>query len=218
MRNPVRSETDAFRIALGGAVVVGASVALAVLVTAIAGAALFVVVVVAAVAWELATKDPDRRRPLHEAALAGRRLAGRAAGGDRPRILVVANRTLADEQLRAEMRRRAAGSELRIVAPILVSRARYIASDVDHELAQARRRLEEALAWAAAEGIALTGTVGDPNAALGAIEDELRLYAADEVIISTLPPGKSNWLETDIVERLRDELEIPVTHIVGSAR
>jgi len=220
MRNPVRSETDAFRIAFGVAVLIGASAAVGSLVTPIAGAALFAVVVVGAVAWEFATKDPDRLSPLREAALAGRRLAGRGvAGSDRPRILVVANRTLADEELRAEMRRRvAAGSQLRIVAPILVSRARYIASDVDRELAQAHSRLEQALAWAAAEGIAATGTVGDPNAALQAIEDELRVYAADEVIISTLAPGKSNWLETGIVERLRDEAEIPVTHIVGSAR
>jgi hypothetical protein len=56
--------------------------------------------------------------------------------------------------------------------------------------------------------------VGDPSTALGAIEDELRLFGADEVIISTHPPGKSNWLETGIVERLRDELDIPVTHLV----
>jgi hypothetical protein len=34
------------------------------------------------------------------------------------------------------------------------------------------------------------------------------------VIISTYAPGKSNWLETGIVERLRDELDIPVTHVV----
>jgi hypothetical protein len=50
--------------------------------------------------------------------------------------------------------------------------------------------------------------------ALGAIEDELRLSGADEVIVSTHPPGQSNWLETGIVERLREELDIPVTHLV----
>jgi hypothetical protein len=34
------------------------------------------------------------------------------------------------------------------------------------------------------------------------------------VIISTLPVSKSNWLETGIVERLREELDIPITHKV----
>ncbi len=74
--------------------------------------------------------------------------------------------------------------------------------------------LREALAWAREEGLDATGKVGDPNVALGAIEDELRLSGADEVVISTHPPGQSNWLETGIVERLREELDIPVTHLI----
>ena len=35
-----------------------------------------------------------------------------------------------------------------------------------------------------------------------------------EVLISTHPPKQSNWLETGIVTRLRDELDIPITHLV----
>ena len=35
------------------------------------------------------------------------------------------------------------------------------------------------------------------------------------MIISTLPAGSSNWLETGIVDRLREELAIPVTHLIG---
>jgi hypothetical protein len=128
---------------------------------------------------------------------------------------VVANRTLHGSELRAELHHRAvAGTELHIVAPILCSRLHYIASDVDRELDEARARLAMALAWAEDEGLAVTGKVGDPNAAFGAIEDELRRHGADEVIISTYPRGKSNWLETGIVERLREELDVPVTHVV----
>jgi hypothetical protein len=214
MRNPVRSETDAFRIAFGGALLIGASGALAALVSPVAGGALLAGALGGAVAWEFASKDPDRHRPLREAARAGSLLER-----DRPRVLVVANRTLSDEGLRDELRRRAAdGYELRIVAPILVSRVRYMASDVDRELAAARRRLADALAWAEAEGIPATGTVGDPMVAFDAVEDELRHHAADEVIVSTLAKGRSNWLETGIVGRLREELEIPVTHLVAKAR
>lgn len=215
MRNPVRSETDAFHIAFGAALVIGASVLLGVLVAPLAGAGLFAAAVAGFFVWEFATKDPERRLPLREASLAGRGAAGR----DRPLILVVANRTLADDGLRAELRRRGdAGVELRILAPVLVSRARYLASDVDSELRHARRRLKEALAWAADAGIVATGAVGDPNAALDAIEDELRLHAAQEVVVSTLPLGQSNWLETGILTRLQDELEVPVTHIVAGDR
>jgi hypothetical protein len=211
MRNPVRSETDAFFIAVGCAALIAASLALGLLVAQLVGVVLLVGAVVGAFVWEVASNDPDRRRPLAEAASEGRR--GRRATG--PRILVVANRTLHGEELRAELRRRAvSGAELHIVAPILCSRVHYIASDVDQELAEARDRLSTALDWAEAERVAVTGKIGDANAALGAIEDELRLYGADEVIISTYPRGKSNWLETGIVERLRNELDIPVTHLI----
>jgi hypothetical protein len=211
VRNPVRSEADAFRIVFGSAVVIAASVVLGALTVPLVGVALFVGAVVGALFWELRTEDPDRRRPLREAALQGERFAR----GDRRRVLVVANRTLRGEELRSELLRQAGGgAELRIVAPILCSRVHYIASDIDSELREARSRLTEALEWAASEGLSATGVVGDPNVALGAIEDELRRSGADEVIVSTHPPGQSNWLETGIVERLREELDIPVTHLV----
>jgi hypothetical protein len=211
MRNPVRSEADAFHIVAGCVGVIAVSVAVGSLVDPLVGVALFVGAVAGALIWEVSTTDPGRRRPLREAAAEGR---GRRLS-TRPRVLVVANRTLHGEELRAELRRRAAtGMELHIVAPILCSRAHYIATDVDTELAEARGRLATALAWARAEGVAVTGRVGDANAALDAIEDELRRYGADEVMISTYPPGRSNWLETGIVERLRDELDVPVTHVV----
>jgi nucleotide-binding universal stress UspA family protein len=211
MRNPIRSESDAFWLALGGSTLTGASIALGALADPIAGAALFTGGLVGAFAWELATKDPDRRQPLREAAAAGR-LAGAAPGR---RVLVVANRTLQGEDLAEILASRAArGAELHVVAPILVSRARYIASDVDRELQEAQLRLQAALEWAHRAGYEASGKVGDPNVAFGAIEDELRHFPADEVIISTYPPGKSNWLETGVVQRLRSELDIPVTHVI----
>jgi hypothetical protein len=55
---------------------------------------------------------------------------------------------------------------------------------------------------------------GAPRPGLSCTSYELRLLGADEVIISTYPAGKSNWLETGIVERLRDELNLPVTHVL----
>jgi hypothetical protein len=211
MRNPVRSETDAFHIAIGCAGLAAASLALGSLVDPLVGLALFAGAVVGAFAWEVSTKDPDRRRPFREAASAAPAKERTRA----TRVLVVANRTLHGGELRAELHRRAArGAEIHIVAPILCSRIHYIASDVDTELGEARDRLATVLAWAEAEGLAVTGRVGDANSAFGVIEDELREHGADEVIISTYPRGKSNWLETGIVERLREELDVSVTHVV----
>jgi GABA permease len=211
MRDPVRSEADAFHIAVGCAALIGASLALGALLEPLVGVALFVGAVIGVVIWEVATNDPDRRRPLREAASEAPPRHPTVA----TRVLVVANRTLHGAELRAALHGRAgARTEFHIVAPILSSRIHYIASDVDKELEEARERLSTALDWARAEGLAVSGKVGDPNVALGAIEDELRLHGADEVIISTYPSGESNWLETGIVDRLRDELDVPVTHVV----
>jgi GABA permease len=211
MRNPIRNESDAFYIVVGSSALIAGAAVLGAIVDPLVGLALVAGAVIGALLWELATKDPQRRRPLRDAASETRRNAPDA----NPRVLVVANRTLHGDELRAILRRRAAdGAELHVVAPILTSRTHYLASDVDKELDEARERLATALAWARAEGVTASGKVGDANVALGAIEDELRLFGADEVIISTYPPGASNWLETGIVERLRDELDIPVTHVV----
>ena len=115
MRNPVRSEADAFHIVVGSAAVIAASVVLGALTDPLVGVALFAGAVVGAVIWELVSSDPDRRRPLSEAAAAGPR---RAAGG--PRVLVVANRTLASAALRSELdapRPRWRGTALRRADP-----------------------------------------------------------------------------------------------------
>lgn len=213
MRNPIRSEGDAFLLALAGTALIAASVAVGAILAPLAGGALFVCALIGALVWEVTSEDPDRRRPLREAAEAGRRGAPSAGRW----VLVVANRTLHSEELKAAMRDEGLRqSELRVIAPILVSRVRYLASDVDKELAEARERLAAALEWAQSEGLRVSGKVGDPIAALGAIEDELRAFPADEVLISTYPKGTSNWLETNIVRRLREELDIPVTHVVAA--
>lgn len=212
MRVPVRSEADAFHVVVGSVAVLAASVVFGALVGPAVGIALVVGAVAGALVWEVATVDPGHRQALREAAADGESVG--AAG--RWCVLVVANRTLASDTLRAELvRRAAAGDVLRVVAPIVSSRAHYIASDIDRELREADQRVREALAWAQQEGMTITARVGDPNVALGAIEDELRRSRADEVLVSTLPPARSNWLETGILKRLRAELEIPVTHVIA---
>jgi hypothetical protein len=211
MRIPVRSETDALYVTCGVGALIAASMVVGALIDPLVGVALFVGGVGGAVFWEIGTEDPDRARPLRDALSEG-------PSRERRRVLVVANRTLAGQELREALRRVAAeGAELHVVAPILPSRVHYIASDVDRELEEARVRLEAALAWAREEGLDADGTVGDPFTAFGAVEDELRAFGADEVIISTLPPGRSNWLEAGILQRLRDELDVPITHVVVDA-
>jgi GABA permease len=209
MRMPVKSERDAFRIAYGGALLIVCAVVVGALVGPLLGVLVLVVGGGAALLWDVRTKDPDRRRPLREAADSVRPVAD-----GRRRILVVANETLIGDELRSELAGRGADDTvLRVVAPVLPSRSHYVASDIDRELGDARVRLDEVLAWASERGLVATGRVSDMTP-LTAIEDELRSFAADELLISTHPPQRSRWLESGLVERAREELEIPVTHVV----
>jgi GABA permease len=73
------------------------------------------------------------------------------------------------------------------------------------------------LLWAREQGLEVVGAVGDANPLL-AIEDELRRFGADELIISTYPPDRSRWLEAGVVDRARAELDMPVTHVVDMSR
>ena len=211
MRIPVQSESDAFRLTYGSAVAVVVAVLVGALAGPAYGAALFAGVVLGALLWDLRAKGPDVSRPLREAA----RSAEPAPPGDtRHHVLVVANETVGGRELRDEILERAPRTpEVRVVCPILPSRAHYITSDIDGELAEAHVRHDRTLAWLSEQGIAATGRVSEDTPVV-ANADELRGFAADEVIVSTHPPERSRWLETGLVERLRDELEIPVHHVV----
>ena len=46
------------------------------------------------------------------------------------------------------------------------------------------------------------------------IADGLRTFGADEVIISTHPEGRSNWLERGVVDTARERFAVPITHVV----
>ena len=209
MRIPVKSERDAFFLAYGTAAALGAAVVVGVLAGVLYAVVLLVGIAIGALVWELRTRDADRLQPAREAAEA-------APPGDatRHRVLVIANETVAGRELREEIMRRAQHTpEVRVVCPILPSRAHLITSDIDHELAEARARLDQTLAWAGEQGIVATGGVS-ADTPLMAAADELRRFPADEVIVSTHPQARSRWLESGLVERLREELDIPVHHVV----
>ena len=57
------------------------------------------------------------------------------------------------------------------------------------------------------------GEIGDGDP-LQALEDALRTFPADEIVVSTHPPGRSNWLEQGVVENARMRFDVPVTHVV----
>jgi GABA permease len=138
-------------------------------------------------------------------------------GGDgKRRLLVVANETVGGgallDEIRGRCRNRAC--EILVVTPALVgSRASHWASDVDEAIELARQRMELSLIAIDELGLKARGEIGDsdPNVA---IEDALRVFPADEIVISTHPPHRSRWLEHGVVERARGEIDLPITHVV----
>jgi hypothetical protein len=204
MRNPFKSEADAFQLvllAIGyfGLIVIAAAI------NRWVGLAVFGLLTAGAVAWILRARrePPVRTAPLR-----------RSAPGER-RILVIANETVGGETLREEIRRRAEAYEerVRVICPTLLSRVRYFASDEDSARRQAQERLEHSLTRLREVGVTCEGVVGEADP-LQAIEDALRTFGADEIIISTHPEGRSLWLERGIVQGARERFDVPITHVV----
>jgi hypothetical protein len=202
MRNPFRTEAEAFGfvlvcVALFAAVAVagvlgGGWVALAVFVVLAAGVAFYV---------KAEPKPPDEPVLSRE-------------GGDRQRILVVANETVAGRALRSEVVRRAGeDADVLVVCPALNSPLRHWASDEDGARAEAEKRLAESLAALATAGVEARGEVGDADP-IQAMDDALRTFGADQIVISTHPPGRSNWLEKEVIGRARERYPVPITHVV----
>ncbi|MCW3045792.1 MAG: hypothetical protein JWO74_76 [Solirubrobacterales bacterium] len=211
MRLPVRSETDAFRITYGIAFLVGVSIAVGLLLSAVWGALVFATVTLGVLLADLVAKDPQRPLPLRAAAHAPHP----DASADDWRILVVANEALQGEGVRGAILGRAKlRPEVMVVAPVLVSRTHFVTTDVDAEMDEARARLAQTLDWALAHGLSARGHIGDPMHPLLAVEDDLRRFGPDEVIVATHPAERANWQEDSLIARLRSELDVPVTQVL----
>lgn len=207
MRMPVRSETDAFYIAIGFAAVTLAAVGLGALTEPVFGLGLYAVAISAAVGFELFARDAKRRRPLYDAAH-----TPHPAHDGRWRVLMIADDVPAGHELRDLIVTHAQGApEIDAVCPVLTSRAGFISTDVDVATGEARERLGRTLAWMRQEGFEGHGEIGDPIDPFAAIETELRRYGADEVIIAVRGERKSSWLENKLLDRMLRELDIPVT-------
>jgi hypothetical protein len=206
MHNPLRSEAEAFRwlVVIGLA---AASVIVLTLLTRPAVGAIWGLVLIGAGIWLGLRSSRGHDRP-------GVKLT---RGGDgRHRVLVVANQTVGGKALMEEIRKRCEGrdSEILVVTPALAgSRAAHWSSDVDEGLETARQRMELSVLALGEAGLRARGEVGDSDPTV-ALEDGLRSFAADEIIISTHPPDRSRWLEHGVVERTREEIDLPLTHVV----
>jgi hypothetical protein len=206
MKNPFRSEAEAYRFVIG---TVGYFAAI-VIATAVGGrwwgVGVFVVLSVLVLVWFFrreATEQPPATAPRAQSA------------EDEQRILVIANETVAGRALREAVEDAAEGyrANVLVVSPALNSPLRHWASDEDQARAAAEERIRRSIAELEKLGISARGEVGDADP-VQAIEDALRTFGADRIVISTHPEGRSNWLERGVVTSARERFAVPITHVV----
>ena len=203
MKNPLRDESSAFQvvlITLGGALLV----VIAVWLNTWLGLAVFVVLVGVAL-WTIRgglIQKPPQAHVVHD---------------DEPthKVLVIANETVGGDELLALLGTRSidVDEQVLLVCPALNSRVRTWTSDEDPARAGAQERLDASLSRLAEAGVSARGEIGDGDP-LQALEDALREFPADEIVVSTHPPGRSHWLEQGVVEQARQRYDVPITHVV----
>jgi GABA permease len=204
MRNPIRSEADAFRfvwatIGYFGLIVIGS------LIDRWVGLAVFVVLTAAVSARVLRRRGVD---------LPVRQTPAASPAGEH-RILVVANETVGGDELLNEIRNRSAGRHTRVlvVCPALNSPIRHWASDEGRARQSAQARLDTSLTSLRTAGLEASGEIGDADP-IQAIEDAVRTFRPDELIVSTHPPGRSHWLEHGVVEKAGTRFDVSLIHVV----
>ena len=190
MNNPLRSERDAFRMVLATIVYFGL-IGIGWKIERWLGGAVFVVLTAGGIVWLVRGGRRETR--------SGDSSAG-SSRGDR-RILVVADESVGSAALRDELRRRT-GSGRAVVLVVCP------ATDPPRD-----DRLPASLVAMRAVGVDATGEIGDADP-MQAIEDALGTFRPDELVVSTLPRGRSRWLEQGVVEQARERFDLPLTHVV----
>ena len=205
MENPFRSEAAAYRFLLVTIGALALIVAAKLLLGSVAALIVFVLELAAVVVYYVRQRS-ERPEPM---------TADHVGAADEKRILVIANETVGGTALRNEIARHSEGfrTDVLVVCPALNSRLRTWTSDEDAARAAASERLERSLGRLRELGIDAAGEVGESDP-VQCIDDALRTFGADEIVIATHPEGRSHWLERHVVETARERFAVPITHVV----
>jgi nucleotide-binding universal stress UspA family protein len=122
--------------------------------------------------------------------------------------LVVANQTVGGEDLLALLKKKAEEEPRRFIVIAPQSGGEDAGPNDAHErLAHTLHVLEEA-------GLDAIGQVVHPDP-YTAIQNAMRTYGVDDIVISTFPETRSGWLRGDLVDRVRAATQRPVEHVVS---
>ena len=118
------------------------------------------------------------------------------------KILVVANETLAGDELLDAVRRRVEGTDavVLVIAPVNAPREGYVVYE-NTRRAAAGRRLDQTLLRFREAGIPASGHVVD-NDPLTAVKDAIAIEQPDELVVSTHPEAKSGWRRRNLLDEI----------------
>jgi hypothetical protein len=133
---------------------------------------------------------------------------------NRKKLLVVTTAPVQEAPLREAVRAHAGGdADIRVVAPASdVSPLQWLASDEDAARERAAGIASEAAQSVESDASRTETEVGDPDP-VQAIEDALRTFRADEVLVVTRPDDDASWLELESAEEARERFGVPVTRL-----
>jgi hypothetical protein len=142
-----------------------------------------------------------------------------AGSPSRMRLLVITSEPIAAPQLREALGRTAdlTAVEVMLVAPALhESPLKFWLSDAEDAIARAERVRRESVANLEAEGVPAHGDTGEGDPT-DAIEDSLRTFDADRIVVFTHPQEDRRYREDVDLAEIERRLGRPVEHALVGA-
>lgn len=103
-----------------------------------------------------------------------------------------------------------AASDVLVITPILPGALQWLVSDTDRARHEADERLNAVLGQMAELDVPAKGRVGDETP-LTAIEDAVRHFEPDHMLIALRSGEDAGWQERDLVDQIRARFRIPIT-------
>jgi hypothetical protein len=131
------------------------------------------------------------------------------------RVLVVATTPVDQEALQSRLREKTGeGAEIKVVAPASdVSPLQWLATDEDKARGEAETVAREAAQAVEPEAERVEAEVGDSDP-VQAIEDALRTFPAEEIVLVIRSDDEAGWLEKDADAEVSERFGIPLTRLV----
>jgi hypothetical protein len=125
-------------------------------------------------------------------------------------VLVIVAEPISQEMLRSVSGGLPNDAEVLVIAPATThSRLRFWVSDVDEAIEHAERTQAETVERLSEAGVDAAGDVGDSEP-LVAVEDALRTFPADRVVVIEHESGERDYREREqLVETVRERFGLP---------